>query len=351
MQLFDIIAVLIAITAVCSYLNHRILRLDGGVGVMLISLLVSLLIIALGKLGLGLGIQHSAKEFMGHIEFGDALLHWMLGFLLFAGAITVDLDELMRQRGITGALSLFATIASMFLIAGLAWVLRMGLSFPYCLLLGALISPTDPVAVLGLVRRMSAPKRIETIIAGEALFNDGIGVVLFLTLLNYVRGSGPVSSLGISILFIRQFLGGIGLGLIFGLVVYRLLKRAHNFELEVLLTLSLVMGCFSLADLLGVSGPIAVVVAGLLIGNRGRTLQMPADTVRELNASWALIDEVLNTVLFVLIGMEILVMPFKAEYLLSAVLAIPAFLLARWLSVTGTLRALRVKHASRGAME
>ncbi len=353
MGLFDIIAVLIVLTALFSYFNHQYLQLPPAIGVMLISLVLSLVIILLGKLGLSLGLQNIAREFLDKIQFGQALLQWMLGFLLFAGAMTVDLNELSRQRGVTGALAVLATIASMFIIGGIVWLIMRGvgleLNWLTCLLFGALISPTDPIAVLSLVTRAGAPNSVQTIIAAESLFNDGIGVVLFITLSQLIKNKALVTLGGISWLFLQQTVGGAALGLMCGYFVYLLIKRAHDFQVNVLMTLALTMGSYAMADTLRVSGPIAVVVAGLLIGNHGRVLNLTSDISRDLTQFWSLIDEILNAVLFVMIGLEVLAMPFSLKLLVAVMATIPAVLLARWLTVIATVRPVRLQvEQSRG---
>ncbi len=352
MDLYDIVAILVALTAIFSYLNHRYIRLPATVGVMLISMLLSIVLTALGKFGYGIG--HDARTLVGHIQFGNVLLSWMLGFLLFAGAMSIELGELARQRGITAGLSIFGTVASTFLIGALAWLvnlmLRLKLSWLNCLTLGALLSPTDPVAVLALVRRAGAPKSIETIIAGESLFNDGVGVVIFLTLLQLTQSAGAVAGGDVVRMFIQQSFGGAVLGLLAGLVTYRMLRDIVDFQVAVLLTLALVMGICALAQALQVSGPIAVVVAGILIGNRGAMLTMPAQAVSDLTKFWELIEEILNGILFVLIGLEIMVMPYSLRFLFAAVLMIPLVLGSRWASVAGMLRVLAPKRVDRPAM-
>jgi CPA1 family monovalent cation:H+ antiporter len=353
MDLYDIVAILVALTAVFSYINQRHIRLPPTVGVMLIAMVMSVVLTAMGKFGLGIG--RDARLLVGHIQFSNVLLSWMLGFLLFAGAMTIELGELARQRGITAGLSIFGTIASTFIIGALAWlvslVLRLKLSWINCLTLGALLSPTDPVAVLALVRRAGAPKSIETVIAGESLFNDGVGVVIFLTLLQIQQHTGTVSSADVARSFVQQAFGGAVLGLLLGLLTYSMLKDVVDFGVGVLLTLGLVMGLCALAQGLEVSGPIAVVVAGILMGNRGTMLTMPAQSVSDLSKFWELVEEILNGVLFVLMGLEVLVMTYSVRLLTASVLMIPLVLAARWVSVAGMLRVLASKRVDRRAME
>jgi CPA1 family monovalent cation:H+ antiporter len=331
MKLFDVIAILLTLTALLSYFNHRYLRMHPSIGVMLIALLLSLALIGLGELGLG--VRDWAREFLHHVQFGDALLTWMLGFLLFAGALTVDLSELQRNWRITTLLATVGTAASALVVAALThWCLaRIGMSLSWigCLLFGALISPTDPVAVIAVIRQAGAGKKIGTVVASESLLNDGVGVVFFLTILQAAATPGRTTIGGVSLMLIREAGGGAILGFCTGLLVYQLLKSVRNFQIEVLLTLALVMGTYSLVSALGMSAPIAVVVAGLLIGNRGKIFRMPEQVNADLERFWELIDEILNAVLFVLIGLEVLVMPYTPWHFLAAIIAIPIVLLAR----------------------
>ena len=341
MSTFHVVALLMVLTALFSYANNRVVRLNASIGVMLIAMVLSLALISVGEFSAPL--RGLAAGFLSRIPFTEALLDWMLGFLLFAGALTVDMHELSRQRAVTALLATLGTLGSMGLVGllawGVLWFLRPPLPLPACFLFGALISPTDPVAVLSFMRRAKAPKTIETIIAAESLFNDGVGVVLFFTFLAMIAaapGHDP-SWLTTARLLLQQSVGGAVLGLATGYAVYRMLRSSDGFELEVIMTVALVMGAYSLADLLHVSGPIAVVVAGLLIGNRARDITRNAITSDEIFEFWAVVEEVLNAVLFVLIGLEVLVTPYTPRRLLAALVAIPIVLLARWLSVSGSV--------------
>jgi CPA1 family monovalent cation:H+ antiporter len=263
-------------------------------------------------------------------------MHGMLGFLLFAGALHVKLDELLDLKWVIGTLAVIGTILSSLLIGGLSYVVfafvGLPLPFLYCLLFGALISPTDPIAVMGVLRQARLPKALEMKIVGESLFNDGVGVVIFLVVLNLVPKE-TVHVTDVLVLFAEEALGGAALGLALGYIAYRMLRSVDNYQVEILITLALVMGSFGLADLLHTSGPIAVVVAGLLIGNYGRQWAM-SDTTREhLDNFWELLDELLNAVLFVLIGLEVLVLSFQPPYLIAGLVAIPLVLAARWITV------------------
>jgi monovalent cation:H+ antiporter, CPA1 family len=242
-------------------------------------------------------------------------------------------------------LATVGVIVSTFIVGGLTWwVLRLvDIELPMiaCLIFGALISPTDPIAVLGIMRNVGAPKDLETEVAGESLFNDGIGVVVFLVLIELAGGAGELGIGGAAWLFVKEAVGGTVLGLSLGFVTYHMLKRVNNYQVEVLLTLALAMGVYALAEVLHMSAPIAVVVAGLLIGNHGRAFAMSPTTKEHVDTFWELIDEILNAVLFLLIGLEVLVMPLYRAYFVAALLAIPITLLARWASVSAVVLPMR----------
>jgi CPA1 family monovalent cation:H+ antiporter len=335
MKLFNILAILVTLAAIFSYVNHRYIRLPNTIGLMLISLLVSLGLIALGPLGLGL--EEGARQLLENIDFDETLLHGMLSFLLFAGALHVNLGDLAKQKWLIGTLATFGVVGSTFIIGFISWWLlaAMGFELPliYCLLFGALISPTDPIAVLGILKKAGVPDSLETKITGESLFNDGVAVVVFLVFLEIARGAHEITVLMVAGLFFKEALGGIVYGLTIGAVTYWMLKSVDNYQVEVLITLALVTGGFALADALHISGPIAIVVAGLLIGNHGRLLAMSQRTRTRLDTFWELVDEVLNAVLFVLIGLEILILTFSRMYLMAGLLMIPLVLVARFLSV------------------
>lgn len=339
MALIHTLTILICLAALFSYVNHRLLKLPMTIGLMAVALAFSLILLVLGKLGLG--IEAEAQRFMMGIDFNEALMHGMLGFLLFAGALHVKLDELLDLKWVVGTLAVAGTILSSVVIGLLGYVLfdwvGLPLPFLYCLLFGALISPTDPIAVMGVLRQARLPKALEMKIVGESLFNDGVGVVLFLVVLNLLP-KDTVHVTDVLVLFAEEALGGAALGVALGYLAYRMLRSVDNYQVEILITLALVMGSFGLADLLHTSGPIAVVVAGLLIGNYGRQWAMSETTREHLDNFWELLDELLNAVLFVLIGLEVLVLSFKQPYLRAGLVAIPLVLMARWLSVVLQIR-------------
>jgi CPA1 family monovalent cation:H+ antiporter len=339
---FQIATILIVLTALFSYFNYRRLQLPTTIGVLLISLAMSLGLIGLSHFGVGM--EEQASALLGRIDFDEALLHGMLAFLLFAGALPLDLQDMREQKWAIALLATAGVLASTFIVGGLSWwVLRwLGLPIPflYCLLFGALISPTDPVAVLGLIQRVGLPKSLETKIVGESLFNDGFGVVVFTVLLELAKGEHAVTAIDVGGLFMQEAVGGILFGLALGWVTYSMLKRVDNYQVEILLTLAMVMGGYALADALHISGPLGIVVAGLLIGSHGRSFAMSEKTRKNLDTFWELVDEILNGVLFVLIGLEVLVIPVTSQHLLAGLAIIPVALLARWISAGGAVRLL-----------
>jgi CPA1 family monovalent cation:H+ antiporter len=343
MHLFDFVAILLVLAAGLGYLNHRLLRLPPTVGLMALTLAASLAAVAAGLVFPG--VEGQAAAFVDQIDFGQAVLHGMLGFLLFAGALHLDLGDLARSGAAIAVLATVGVVLSTLLVGGLAWCLLAVLGLPMgpidCLLFGALISPTDPVAVLALLKRIGAPTPLKVTIAGESLFNDGVGVAIFLGLVEVAAGRQGLDPGRFAAHFLREAAGGAALGLAAGYLVYRLLKSVDDYRLEVLLSLALVAGGSALADALHLSAPIAMVGAGLLVGNHGRSFAMSPTTVEHLDLFWELVDEVLNAVLFVLLGLEVLAIRFTAGYLAAGLLAVPAVLLARLASVGLAVRLLR----------
>jgi monovalent cation:H+ antiporter, CPA1 family len=343
MTLFQIVALLLTLTAVLAWLNHRFLRLPTTIGLMASGMVVSLGLIGLDQVGFE--VTAWAEGVLERVDFDDTVLHGLLSFLLFAGALHIDLDDLAKEKWVIGILATAGIVFSTFVVGVLSWqmlaLLGIDVPFLYCLLFGSLISPTDPIAVLSLLKRMGVPRSLETKIAGESLFNDGVGVVVFLVLAGVATGGGEVVASDVARLLAQEVVGGVALGLLAGYVTYRMLGVVDNYSIEVLLTLALVTGGYALADALHLSGPITVVVAGLLIGNHGRRLAMTDATRERLDTFWDLTDEILNAVLFVLIGLEILVLEYESRALAAGLLAIPIVLLARFLAVGIPVKVLR----------
>ncbi len=344
MDILNTAAILITLAAIFSYLNHRFLKIPTTIGIMLISLIMSLGLLVLHAMGFS-QLEIQAERMVRGIDFYETLMDGMLSFLLFAGALHVNLDDLRQQRWVILLLATAGVLTSTFLVGGLTWLIFNGLGiympFIYCLVFGALISPTDPIAVLGVLKSVGVKKSLETKIAGESLFNDGIGVVVFLVMVGLATGSEQAEASHISILLLQEAGGGAVFGLLAGGMTFYLLRSIDNYQVEVLLTLALVMGGYAAASALHFSGPIAMVVAGLMIGNHGRTLAMSETTREHLDSFWELVDEVFNAVLFVLIGLEILLLSFRGEYLLATIAIIPAVLLARFISVATPITLLR----------
>jgi CPA1 family monovalent cation:H+ antiporter len=354
-SLFSLVSILISLAAVSSYVNYRYIKLPTTVGVMLVALVASLALVLAGPYAGG--FREQAAALVARIDFNQVVLHGMLAFLLFAGAIHVNLEELGREWLTISSLAIVGTLASTFIVGGATWLvlgwLGLGIPFLHALLFGALISPTDPIAVLGIMKSVGAPRQLEVQVAGESLFNDGLGVVVFLVLLQ-LSGSGGAAAIGVGavgMLLLKEVGGALGLALAAGFIAYQMLKRVDNYQVEVLLTLALAMGLYALADALHLSAPIAVVVAGLFVGNQGRAFAMTDKTREHVDTFWELIDEILNVVLFLLIGLELLVLPIERRWLVAGVLVIPIVLAARWLSVAAIIGPLsRVKAHSKGAI-
>lgn len=336
MGVLNTAALLITLAALFSYLNYRFIRLPNTIGIMMIALVMSLVLLVIGKLGFADLIFYTNK-LLRSIDFHETLMQGMLSFLLFAGALHVNLNDLKQQKGVIAVLATLGVLLSTFIIGGLTWVVLKALNIPlplvYCLLFGALISPTDPIAVLGILKNARVPKSMEIKISGESLFNDGMGVVVFLVLLGVATGTHEANVASVSMLIVQEVLGGIVFGLLLGAGVYYLLKDVDNYQLEVLLTLALVMGGYAVANALHLSGPLAIVTAGLFIGNQGRHFAMSEKSRAHLDSFWELLDEILNAVLFVLIGLEVLLVAMRSEYLLAALAIIPLVLFARYVSV------------------
>ena len=350
-----------AVAAVCGYVNHRLLRLPATSGTLLVALVASLVVVLLEVFVPSFEVRPLVERFLSEIDFDQALMHGLLCFLLFAGALHVDLEGLIDHRWTIGALATIGVILSVAVVGGLTWLLfrllGLNVSIVVCLTFGALISPTDPIAVMGLLKELRAPKSLEAQIAGESLFNDGIGVVVFLALasLAQVSGTAPVDGTSVNVaglvwFALREVVGGTALGLGLGFVAYRALMSIDDHPLELLITLALVMFLYAVSFWIHVSGPIAVVVAGLLIGNPGRRFAMSARTREHVDGFWSMIDEILNAVLFLLLGLEVLAVKDWSNVILPALVVIPICLAGRWVSVALPVATLRMTESLRGGL-
>lgn len=382
LSLFEIAALLLVLSALLSWFNHAFLKLPHTIGLLVMALFTSFALIALEAVLPALGVYTGLASAIGQIDFNETLMKGMLGFLLFAGALHVDFNKLKSAKFAIGAMATLGVVLSTFIVGTGFWGMAMliGADIPYiwALVFGALISPTDPVAVLSILKTVKMPKSLETKIAGESLFNDGVGVVVF-TLISAIAvasttpagqeaaahlsgiihaaaPAGGVSVWDVIELFVVDAIGGAILGLIAGWIGYRMMEKIDNPAIEILISLALVAGTYALAyriDILGhhLSGPIAVVIAGLMIGNKGAAFAMSDETRSSLFGFWEMIDEILNSVLFLLIGLELLVLGLSPKFGLITALAIPLVLLARLCAVAVPMRVIGTfKHFDKGAI-
>lgn len=334
-SVFDVAAILISLTAFLSWLNHKFLRLPSTVGLALMGVIASLVVLAIDSLTPRFHIAESLRAFITSVDFEATLMQGMLSFLLFAGALHVDLSDLKRHRWQVGVLSTVGVLVSTLIVGfGLMMLTQLaGLDVPliWCLLFGALISPTDPVAVMGAMKHAQTPPGLQATVSGESLFNDGVGVVVFSILLTAAAGETFSASHAASMFFIEAG-GGALLGLAVGWLGFYAMRAIDDYPVELLVTLAMVMGGYALAQNLHISGPVAMAVAGLLIGNRGVALAM-SDTTRDYVIKfWGLMDEILNAVLFLLIGLEGIALLGNTQFVLIGLAATILVLVARAIS-------------------
>ncbi len=335
LSFFDLIAVLLSLSALFGWINHRFIHLPNSVGLLVMGLVASLAVAGIGVVMPGSPIVQALTGALRQIDFTAVVFNGMLAFLLFAGALSLDMSALRDRAAPVVLLAVVGTVISTAIVGVAFWLaaraLGQPLSLPWALVFGALISPTDPVAVLAMLKGVKLPKEIEVELQGEALFNDGVGVVLFVLLLGYASGSGdtPPSVGDVAMTVLHEVGGGLLLGVVAGYAAYRAMRAIDDFPVETLITLALVSGLYALAQRLGASGPLAVVAAGLLVGHRAPQ--------RYVTTLWTLIDEILNSVLFLLIGLEVLVLSFAPGTLVIALAAVPIVLLARLVAVAAPL--------------
>ena len=336
MTIFQIISILLTLAALGGYINYKYLNLPATIGQMAFALFLSLVTVILGSKGwIDL---HAAHNFIEQIDFSEMLLHGMLSFLLFAGALHINLNDLNSVKVSVGIMATIGVTMATFITGSLAWLAAdfIGLQLPYiyALLFGALISPTDPIAVLAMLKQTGASKKIYARIGGESLFNDGVGVVIFLTILGIATSTQRAETSDILGMLARETLGGLTLGIFLGWITYRLLHSIDEYKVEILLTLALVTGGYAVAEYIHVSAPICMVAAGLIIGNHGRTFGMSEKTCKNLDMFWELIDEILNAVLFMLIGLEIIIISMTMPHIILGLFCIGAVLAGRLISVS-----------------
>jgi CPA1 family monovalent cation:H+ antiporter len=344
---FETAAILIVLATLLGYLNYRFIGLPHTIGLTVMGAIASLVLVGVGAV-LPLPLEATEKSLVNSIDFSDTLMNGLLSFLLFAGALHIDLNYLLQRKWTVGLLATVGVVISTILVGAgfkaITWLLGLDVSLLWCLVFGALISPTDPVAVVGILRSAGTPPIFENKIVGESLFNDGVGVVVFTILLTAAAGEEPLSLGHACELFLLEAGGGVLLGLIVGYVGFVLMRSVDEHNIEILITLSIVMGGYVLAQRLHVSGPIAMAVAGVVIGNPGVRLAMSDQTRMHLLSFWSLLDEILNSVLFLIIGLEVIAIESDVGHLLAGLLAIPMVLGARALSVAlpfGLLASLR----------
>ncbi|MGE0568519.1 MAG: cation:proton antiporter [Bacteroidia bacterium] len=335
MEIFHLLSFLIVLSAIFAYINYRYLKLPNAIGLMFISLVFSILIILTGNFVPSLKELISAP--LNNINFSDLLLEGMLSFMLFAGAIHVKFEDLKSEKLSILLFSTISVIISTFIIGYATFYLLsafgINMELINCLLFGALISPTDPIAVLSILKSAGVSKSLETKIAGESLFNDGVAVVVFATILEFAQPGSSPSFQSILGLFAQESIGGLLLGILFGWLGYKLIASIDHYQVEVLITIAIVMGGYTVAHYLHISGPLAMVAAGLITGNQGKKLGMSKMTEEYIDKFWELIDEVLNAILFVLIGLELLVLQSNHNIILIAIILIAITLITRFISV------------------
>ncbi len=339
MNLSEAFTVTIVLTAIFAYINFRYIKWPPTIGVMVLSLSTSLLLAVMGKYFPPLSA--SAIKLASSIDFRDILMNFMLSFLLFAGAITIDAAKLRLERWPVLVLSTLGILISTSVIGSCMWLLfqwfHLSVPFIYCLLFGAVISPTDPIAVLAILKQANIPSSLEHKIAGESLFNDGVAVVVFVTLMDALKsGVSAIDLFSVGKLFLQEAVGGILFGSLLGYLGYHALRRINDYKVEVLITLAIVSGGYFIAGHLHVSGPLAMVVAGIITGNKVKG-------AANLAKFWELIDEILNAILFLLIGLEILIIKINSTVLIIGAISIFVVLFARWLSVFFPILLLRFK--------
>ena len=346
MSIFHISALILSAAALGGFINYKFIGLPSTIGHMVFALLFSVAVILLGNLGwMDTG---AISEIIASIDFSDVVLHGMLSFLLFAGALHINLNDLKNVKYPVGILATFGVITATFLTGTLTWAAAqwIGIELPYiyALLFGSLISPTDPIAVLSILKQVGISKSLYVKIGGESLFNDGVGVVIFLALLSAATTTSEFNVLHFFQHFFVESFGGLTLGLILGWMTYKLMHSIDEYKVEVMLTLALVMGGYALAEVLHLSAPLCMVAAGLVIGNHGRSEAMSDVTRHHVDIFWELIDEILNAVLFLLIGLEIMIITLSGNTIWLGLLATLAVLVGRFISVGVPVTLMRFKN-------
>lgn len=341
MDFYNLMAIILTFAVMVGYVNHRFIKMPTTIAIMFSSLLVSAFLVAIGKIGFSHAIDQ-VTAVLRRIDFHKLLINGMLSFLLFAGALTVDLGNLRNKKWEIGILASLGTVISSLLVGVLIYyglmLIGFHIHFLFCMLFGALISPTDPIAVLSILKDLKAPRDMTIFLEGESLFNDGVGIVIFLTIYTIAFNGGTFSFESVTLLFLQQAIGGMLYGGFLGYFAYKLIQPVTSHKIQILITVALVTGGYAFAEAIDVSGPLAMVVAGIFIGNHGQDFYMAKNARENLENFWEVIDEILNAVLFLLIGFEVLVMPSTTRGVMSIILAISVVLIVRFICVAAPMK-------------
>lgn len=347
MTMFNVISILLTLCALFAFCNAKFLKLPNTIALMLFAIVLSS--VAFVAKQLGVPFLNEFQGFIHAIDFEALLLDALLGILLFAGALHVNINDLLKQKGAIFTFATLGVLMSTTIIGVLSYftakLMGFDLPFIYCILLGTILSPTDPIAVLAILKKLNAPKSLETKFTGESLFNDGVGVVLFVIVMAIASGREQLSASYVFEVIMLEVAGGIAMGFIIGYGAYLMLKSINNYQVEILITLAVVTGGYALCHSLHTSGPLAMVIAGLFIGNKGRLFAMSENTLLRLDNFWELIDEILNSVLFLILGLEIILIPFNWTLFSFGLIAIAIALFARFISVGIPIKLLEMRRS------
>lgn len=341
MNYYNYLSIVMGLSVLLGYINNRYIKMQTTVAIMAGSLSISLIVILLGAFDID-GVREFAAYLVHKLNFREMLMQWMLGYLLFAGSIQLDIKSLKKESSSIALLATISTILSTFLVGyGSYYLLQMlhvNIIFDFCLLFGALISPTDPIAVLGVLKNLKAPEDISLKMAGESLFNDGIGIVIFAVILNMIYTHQEVTLTAVSLLFVTKAIGGIAFGAFLGLGMSYLINNVDDSKIMVLITLAGVTTGYAVAEMLHISGPLSMVVAGIFVGNKA----MENNSCCNLDMFWELIDEILNAILFLMIGLEVLVIDYQNISLLLISMIIPLVIVIRYITVAIPIAILKL---------